>query len=247
MKSGAQLNNSVLNLPQCRRIISNVSPLKKEFNPDLKVVPFDLTSAEKLFSDAGWSDSDNDGILDKNINGEKISMVADLNYLSSSTEWKDMAMLIMEEMAKAGIHINPVAMDFKLFIEKAKAHDFDLMLGSWGGTGLPEDYTQLWHSSSWIDHGSNYSGFGNADSDALIDSLKYELIDAERYRLSHRLQKKIYDDQPYVFLYSNLRRNIIHKRFANQMLFSERPGILQNMLQLLSINKGITKTDEVTP
>ena len=232
---------------QCYRVTSNVSPLKKELNHDLKVIPFDLKAAEKLLSKAGWKDSDNDGILDKKINGEKISLSANLNYLSSAQEWKNIAMLITEEMAKAGVQINPVGMELKLFLEKAKAHDFDLMLGSWGSTGLPEDYTQLWHSSSWTNHGSNYSGFGNASSDALIDSIKYELNDSIRFNLSRKLQKEIYDDQPYVFLYSSLRRNIIHKRFANQMLFSEKPGILLNMLRLLSINKGITITDQSTP
>ena len=232
---------------QCYQVTSNVSPLKKELNHDLKVIPFNLKEAEKILLKAGWIDSDNDGILDKIINGKKISLIADLNYLSSSQEWKNIAMLIAEEMAKAGIQINPVGMEIKLFLEKAKSHDFDLMLGSWGGSSLPEDYTQLWHSTSWTNHGSNYSGFGNAYSDALIDSIKHELNDTLRFKLSRKLQKEIYNDQPYVFLYSSLRRNIIHKRFANQMVFSEKPGILINMLRLLSINKGITITDETTP
>ena len=232
---------------QCKQVISNVSPLKTEFDRNLKAIKFDFTAAEKIIKEAGWSDSDGDGILNKDIDGEKISLEADLNYLTSSPEWKNMAVLIMEEMSKAGIKINPVAMDLKLFLEKAKTHDFDMMLGSWSGTGLPEDYTQLWHSASWINHGSNYSGFGNAETDALIDSLKYEINDSIRIILSHHLQKKIYDDQPYIFLYSNLRRFVIHKRFANQMIFSERPGILENMLRLLSINNGITITDQVTP
>lgn len=232
---------------QCYRVISNVSPLKKEFNSDLKAIPYDINSAEKLLSEAGWNDTNGDGILDKIIDGKKTSLTADLNYLTTAPEWKSIALLTMESFAKAGISINPVAMDLKIFLEKAKGHDFDLMLGSWSGTGLPEDYTQLWHSSSWINHGSNYSGFGNIFSDILIDSLKYELNESKRFELSHKLQKEIYNQQPYIFLYSSLRRNVIHKRFANQMLFSERPGILANMLRLMSIKNGITNTDEATP
>jgi ABC-type transport system substrate-binding protein len=200
-----------------------------------------------LLTHAGWTDSDKDGILDKTVAGEKIKMIADLNYLSSPPEWKNMAMLIMESLAKVGIRVNPVPLDLKLFIENGRSHQFDLMLGSWGGTGLAEDFSQLWSQSSWSNHGSNYSGFGDEQTDALIDSINSELNDSARYILSYRLQKKIYDDQPYVFLFSNLKRNVIHKRFANQMLFPERPGILLNMLRLLSINKGITMNNEVTP
>jgi len=232
---------------QCKRVVSNVSPIKSEFNSELKAIPFDIKAAEKLLTDAGWTDTDEDGTLDKNIDGEKIKMEADLIYLSSTPEWKNIALLITEEMSKAGVKINPVAMELKLFLEKAKTHDFDLILGSWSGTGLPEDYTQLWHTSSWQNHGSNYAGYGNAESDSLIDLLKSEMNDSIRIILSHRLQKRIYDDQPYIFLYSNLKRYVIHKRFANQMIFSERPGILLNMLRLMSINSGITNKDQHTP
>jgi peptide/nickel transport system substrate-binding protein len=232
---------------QSVRVTSNVSPLKKEFDSTLKLIELDIEGAEKLLSDAGWKDEDNNGILEKTLSGKKTSLSLDLNYLSSSPEWRDMALLITEALAKAGIQINPVGMDLKLFNERARAHDFDLMLGAWGGHSLPEDYTQLWHTSSWKNNGSNYSGFGNQQSDALIDSMKYELNDSLRIQLSRRLQKMIYDDQPYVFLYSSLRRNIIHKRFGNQMIFSERPGILNNMLRLLSTTSGITMREEVAP
>lgn len=232
---------------QSKRMVSQVSPLKKEFNKSLKPVPFDIQKAVDFLNRAGWTDSDDDGILDKKINEKIIPLSIELNYIASSAEWKDIALFIKETMAKAGVQINPVGLDFKLFLEKAKSHDFDMMLGSWGISGFDEDFTQLWHTSSWKNHGSNYSGFGNAFTDALIDSLTLVTDDSVRNRLSHLLQKNIYDDQPYVFLYSSLRRNVIHKRFGNQMIFSEKPGVLYNMLKLLSITKGITMVDEATP
>jgi ABC-type transport system substrate-binding protein len=232
---------------QCRRVVSNVSPLKKDFNSKLEPIALDIHQAVRLLAAAGWTDTDGNGILDKQIDGKKTDMEADLNYLTASPEWKNIALLIMEEMAKAGVRINPVPMDLKLFLEKGKSHDFDLMLGTWSGTCLPEDYTQLWHSSSWSNHGSNYSGFGDSESDALIEKINSEINDSARFSLSHKLQEKIYDDQPYVFLYSNLKRFIIHKRFANQMVFSERPFVLLNMLRLMSINNEITNANVSTP
>jgi peptide/nickel transport system substrate-binding protein len=232
---------------QCRRMVTNVSTLKDEFDTLLKPVPYDEKIASDLLALSGWKDSDADGILDKEIDGKRIKFEADLNYLSSSAEWKEMAGLISEYLLKSGIKINPVGMDLKLFLEKAKAHDFDLILGSWGGTGLPEDYTQLWHTASWINHGSNYSGFGNAGTDSTIAAIKEAGTDSLRIALSRKLQRSIYDDQPCVFLYSSLRRNVLHKRFGNQMLFSERPGLLLNMLRLLSINQGITMNDVASP
>jgi ABC-type transport system substrate-binding protein len=218
----------------CRRMVTNVSPFKSEFDNSLQPIDYNEAEAKKLLAQSGWKDTDNDGILDKIINGKKIQFEAELNYLTSSPEWKSMALYLSEQYAKAGLRISPVGMEQKPFIEKARAHDFDLMLASWGGTGLPEDYTQLWHTNSWKSHGSNYPGFGNEDSDKLIESMKLEQKDSIRNSMSHRLQKMIYDDQPMIFLYTSLRRNVIHKRFGNQYIFSDRPGLWVNDLKLLS-------------
>ena len=232
---------------QCHQMITNVSPLKKEFNSSLKPLEVDLKAANKLLAEANWKDSDNDGILDKVIDGDKINFEADLNYLNTSPDWRDMALLISEELKKIGIKINPVPMELKLFIEKAKSHDFDMMLGSWAGGSFSEDFTQLWHTNNWTNHGSNYCGFGNSTSDALIDSIRLEINLPRRDSLSRLFQTIIYEDQPYVFLYTSMRRNIIHRRFANRMIFADRPGTLINPLRLLSINPVITLQNGIAP
>ncbi len=232
---------------QCKRMISNVSPLKKDFDHSLKHVEFDLKKAKELLADAGWNDTDGDGILDKNSGDNKITFTAELIYLTTSPEWKSMADYLAEQFAKSGIKLIPVPMDLNHFLAKTKEHDFDLIMASWSGTGLPEDYTQLWHTSSWISHGSNYSGFGNEKSDKIIEQMKIEMNDSVRTLLSHQLQQIIYDDQPFVFLYSNMRRNIIHRRFGNGMVFAERPGMLCNNMRLLSTTGGITMLNETEP
>jgi peptide/nickel transport system substrate-binding protein len=99
---------------------------------------------------------------------------------------------------------------------------------------LPEDFTQLWHTSSWMNEGSNYTGFGNEKSDALIDSIK-KIIDPDQRRpLVHEFQRLVYDEQPMIFLFASIRRNVIHQRFGNVEMYFERPGILLNNLRLLS-------------
>ena len=48
-----------------------------------------------------------------------------------------------------------------------------------------------------------------------------------------RLQARIYNDQPYVFLYSTKNKIAIHKRFDNRNTYFERPGIMLNNLKLI--------------
>ena len=90
------------------------------------------------------------------------------------------------------------------------------------------------HSSSWASKGSNYPGFGNAETDALIDSIKYAIDDNVRIPMVKKLQEKVYDEQPYVFMFAALRRIAVHKRWANQEMYVERPGLLPNNFKLIS-------------
>ncbi|MEO0311043.1 MAG: hypothetical protein RIQ89_700, partial [Bacteroidota bacterium] len=212
------------------RMVSMVSPLKPYVNRELSPIPFDLKVADSLLLADGWLNDKNGRY--KIINGVATPFKFDLHYLNTNQDWKDMALLIAEKYNLLGITVNLIPLDLKLFIDKARGHDYDMMLGSWGGTSTFEDYTQLWHTSSWENNGSNYSGFGNEESDSLINTMRTTLDTALRNKACLALQTKIYDEQPIVFLYCTLRRNIVHKRWKNIEIFAERPGLMLDNLIL---------------
>ena len=226
--------NRVINKGKNKRMVGPVSMLKKDFDTSLKPLPYDLEQGKKLLTEAGWKDSDSDNILDKVVDGQKLNFEFTLNYMTNTPDWKDYATMLAEAYGKAGIKVNLNPLDFSVFVANAKKHDFDMMIAVWGQTAMPEDFTQLWHTSSWVNEGSNYPGFGNAESDALIDSIKVILDPEKRSPLVKRFQNIVYEEQPMIFLFSSLRRNIIHKRFGNVEMYFERPGILLNNLKLLS-------------
>lgn len=236
--------NKVINKGKNKRVVGPVSPLKPEYNSNLKLIPFDIEGAKKLLDEAGWKDTDGDNIRDKMIDGEKVKFEFNFTYSTSDVAWKDIAQMTTEAMYKAGIKGNMDPQDFSVLFDNAKNHNFDMIMASWGGTFAPEDYTQIWHTSSWATKGSNFTGFGNAESDALIDSIKYELDDEKRIPLLHRFQQMVYDDQPYIFMFSSLRRNVIHKRWGNQEIYFERPGNWLPNLKLLSNSGTSMKSDE---
>ena len=229
--------NKVVNLGRYKRVVGPVSPLKPGYNKNLKLIAFDIEGAKKLLDEAGWKDTDGDNIRDKMIDGEKVKLEFNLSYMTSDVSWKDMSQMMAEQMYKAGVKANLDPLDFPVLYDNARNHDFDMIVAVWSGTFAPEDYTQIWHSSSWASKGSNYGGFGNAESDAVIDQIKTEMDDAKRIPLLEKFQQLVYDDQPYIFLFSSQRRNIMHKRFGNQEMYFERPGNWLSNLKLLS-NQG---------
>ncbi|MGI8892241.1 MAG: ABC transporter substrate-binding protein [Bacteroidia bacterium] len=238
--------NTIVSRGMNKRMVGPVSPLKEEYNSELQLIEYDLEGAKKLLDEAGWVDSDGDGIRDKVIDGKKLQFEFNLNYMTTTVEWKDNAQMVAESMYKAGIKVNLNPLDFAVHYDNAKNHKFDMMLASWAGSSIPEDFTQIWHTSSWVSRGSNWPGFGNAESDALIDSIKYTIDPAKRHPMVKKLQEIIYEEQPYIFMFAAMRRNVIHKRFANANMFFERPGVLLNNLRLLSEDGGASKI-AITP
>ena len=216
-----------------QRQCSNVSPLVPSYNHSLRPIPFDLDTAAMLLAKAGLVDTDGDNIRDKVINGRKVQFQFDMNYFGNSTLSKETALMIKEEYYKVGLVANTVPLDFTILYKSAYEHNFDAMFGVWGGSGSYSDPVQLWHTSSWVNKGSNFVGFGDASSDALIDKCNSIVDPLERMPIERALQKKIYDAQPYVFMYSRVRPTLIHRRFANREMYSEKPGLFTNNLQLI--------------
>ena len=226
------------------RQASLISPLKKTYNDTLQLIPLDIEKAKELLAEAGWVDTDGDNIRDKMINGVKTPFSFKLSYMSSPTS-KEIVLMIKESMYKAGVVAEPTPMDFTLFYKNAMDHNFDGMLGGWGGSASYSNPMQLWHTSSWVTKGSNFCGFGDAESDALIEAANLTLDPKTHNDALLRLQAKVYEDQPYVFMYSTKRKFAIHKRFNNRGMYYERPGVMLQNLDLKAIfsSKNMTPTE----
>lgn len=224
----------VISMGRASRWPCMVSPLKPEFNPNLPLLPYDVAAAEKLLDEAGWTDTDGDNIRDKIVDGVRIPLQLELLNPAQGNMVKEMVNIITEGAYPAGVKIIPKPVDGSVLRQSLADHDFDLALSNWAVSSLPEDFSQLWSTHSWLNKGSNYSGFGNAASDALIDSIAETLDDAKRIPMVQRLQKMVYDAQPYVFMYSPDRKVAIHKRFGEAVATAELPSFIPNNLRLLS-------------
>lgn len=215
-----------------KRMIGPISPNKSDFNSDLKTLIYNPEKAKILLKESGWADTDNDQVLDKIIDGEKVKFELNINFINGSKVWEDLAKQLAESMSKANIYAMLNPLDYNGFVSAATGHSFDMSIGAWQSSAPPEDFSQLWHSSSWLNNGLNFTGFGNAESDALIDSINISVDEQKRNKLSKRFQKLVYDEQPYIFMFTQTRRVIVSKKWTNLEIYTEYPGVLLNTLKL---------------
>lgn len=221
------------------RTIGPISPLDTmNYDKNIQPYAFDPQKAKTLLSEAGWTDSDGNGIVDKKINGKTTDFKLIFNFNQGNDIRKKVGLALKEEARKVGIEIEVVPMDWSVYLENLKKGKINMFYGAWVQDPRPSDMKQIFHTTSQ-NGGSNYVGFGNAESDRLIEDINRELDPTKRKLLYYRMQEILHDEVPYIFLYNGTQRNIIHKRFTNIHEGARDPGYWGGGLQL---NKGFSAT-----
>jgi peptide/nickel transport system substrate-binding protein len=159
--------------------------------------PHDPARAAKLLDEAGWIDHDGDGIRDKDGVPFRFTflMNADSAFLAK------MAPYMQQELRKLGVEMEIRKVDWALFTQLVEKHEFDATSLRWGNSDVVQDPYEIWHSSQTAD-GSNFVFFKNPKVDALIEAARGTLEDARRNELYRSMGRLLYDEAPYVFLYS---------------------------------------------
>jgi peptide/nickel transport system substrate-binding protein len=210
-------------------VVGPISPEKAYYNTSLKPLSLDLEEAKKLLEEAGWKDSDKDGILDKVVNGQKTPLVLHYAYANVGAMSRNVGLLLKENAQKVGISIELDGVDADILKGKLKKRSFDLILKPIASQYGLDDMRQLWHTSSDKPGGNNYFGFGNAHSDALIEQIQSELDPEKRRKLYWQFQNLLYEEQPAVFLFAVRERLAIHKRFHAEVC-KQSPGFVPRFL-----------------
>lgn len=203
-----------------------VHPSATYYRKDLAPPAFDIAKAKELLKDAGWEDTNNDGVVDKDIDGERVELQLEFQYAGKSERQRMLALLIQETTKKAGISIEPKSMDYAVMLQNTKTGDYDIAPGGRSWPPVSWNPKQNWHTS-----GAGRVGFGNEETDALIDEIVKETDTAKKKSLYGELQEIIYDEQPEIYLIVPVSRVIVHKRFEwepSPML----PGYFPNYFDL---------------
>jgi len=179
------------------------------YNKNFPELVYDPDKAMKLLKEAGWKDSDNDGILDKNNIKFSFTILTNQgNDLRLKT-----AQIIQHRLKKMGIEVKIRTVEWTAFIKDfIGKRRFEAIILGWT-MGVDPDIYDIWHSSRSDGNGLNFIGYKNVELDKLLEEGRKTFDIEKRKQIYFKVQEILHDDQPYTFLYYPMSLPIIHKRF----------------------------------
>ncbi|MDD5270951.1 MAG: peptide-binding protein [Candidatus Omnitrophica bacterium] len=178
-------------------------------NKDIKPVSYDPAKAKELFKEAGWEDHDGDGILDKDGQKFRFTIMTNQGNDSRKTASEIIQRRLKDVGIEAEVRIIEWATFLSEFIDKGK---FEAVIMGWSLSRDPDCY-DIWHSSKTRPGEFNFIGYKNEEVDRLLLEGRREYGQAKRQLIYNRINRLIFDDHPYIFLYVPDALPIVHGRF----------------------------------
>ncbi len=187
-----------------------VSPIFSDLvNDQVKPYQYDVVKAKQILTSEGWTDSNMDGIIDKDNINFSFTM-----YIPAGNPLRNYSSTIVKNNLKAvGIDMNVETLELGKFIDNLLDRNMDAWIASWY-IPIPLELKTYWYSDLENTH-LNFSGYQNKVIDELLDKLESEKGGNERSRLYKIFQKIIHDDEPVSFLYWIPNITVYNKRIEN--------------------------------
>jgi peptide/nickel transport system substrate-binding protein len=156
----------------------------------------DLERSAKLLDEAGWTDSDGDGIRDKMIDGKRVPF--EFTLLTAQTETSVMTATLMKMcLDQIGVVCNVKPTEFTVLVDREQKHRFEAAFGGWG-SGTDPDGTRNTYATG---EGRNYGLYSNKRVDELFQKGLRELDPEKRAAIYAEIHTILWEDQPYTWLF----------------------------------------------
>ena len=201
-----------------------INKFRPEYNHDLEPYAYDPDRALDLLEEAGWGAANEDGIMDKPIDGALVPFRFEILVNSGNQIRKDIALTLQYELQDIGIDCKVRELDWSIFLDKVKGKDYDAMVLGWTGSlrFAPDGY-QIWHSTQAVDRGSNHVSFINEEVDEILEDYRREFDMDKRIALYRRFQEILHEEQPYTFMWKGRSAQAYSRRFRGVNWYP--PGI----------------------
>lgn len=194
-------------------------------NSKVRRYAYDPDLARRMLAEAGWVDTDGDGILDRDGKAFAFTIVTNQG---NDTRVKA-GEIIQRRLLEVGISVKLRVIEWASFLKEfINPGNFDATILAWNITLDPDAY-DVWHSSKTRAGELNFIGFQNDEADRLLEEGRHTFDQGRRKRIYDRFQEILADQQPYVFLYVPEALPVVARRF--QGIEPAPAGIMHNFIR----------------
>lgn len=173
----------------------------------------DMAEARALLAQAGWRDSDGDGVLDRG----GVPFRVGIDVPSTSGIRRRLAELAQERYRQLGVQLDVSVLERGVWMERYTGGRFDLSFGSAAQEPSPSALRQSWGCGG----SSNVSGYCNPRLDSLMRAAT--LAPRPDPKLWRNALDVLEADAPAAFMYAPWDVVVLHARFDNVQLRSDSP------------------------
>jgi peptide/nickel transport system substrate-binding protein len=156
----------------------------------------DFVRAKALLEEAGWTDSDGDGIRDKLIDGQRVPF--EFTMLTYQTETGvQAAVLLKTSLEQVGVICNVKPTEFTVLVDSTQKKQFEAAMGGWGSSTDPDGSSNTYMTGE----ARNYGSYSNPRVDELFREGRRELDHERRAAIYAEIHKILWEDQPYTYLF----------------------------------------------
>jgi len=165
-------------------------------NSDVEVIPFDPAEGNRILDQAGYLDTDGDGIRE-DADGNPLAYRL---YAEDTATYARVLEIISDGLAEIGISAPPTVMDEDALIGLYPDFDFDLIYWGWGLDPDPDFAMLIFACDEREEGGWNDSGYCNEDFDAMYFEQAVTVDHDARRQLIWDMQAQLYEDRPYIMV-----------------------------------------------
>lgn len=172
-----------------------VGPFMPSFSwADQSLVPYDynVEKAKDLLDQAGWKDSNGDGIRDKDGKPLELSLFT----WPQRPGQPPMAEALASQMKEIGIKVNVDVVDYSVIDERRSRGEWDMVLGAMNVAMVPDPSYIL--ESNFKTGGSSNNGYSNAEVDQLLNDASQTNDQKKRLEDFNQVQEIVQEDLPII-------------------------------------------------
>ncbi|HVG23486.1 MAG TPA: ABC transporter substrate-binding protein, partial [Thermoanaerobaculia bacterium] len=164
------------------------------YNPTVPVIRHDPEGAKRLLTNAGWLDSNRDGVLDQHGKPLKVELL----LMAGNAVTQQFGQMVQAEMKKIGVQLDLSVLDFTSAVARMTKGNYEAAYFAYDLDDDPDPFNIL-HSSQFPPRGQNLAFYANPEMDRLIVQARSEMDRSKRKDLFWRIHAITAEDQPYTF------------------------------------------------